>query len=353
MASIITRALAILRQGYPLVEATVIRRQGSAPRAAGAKMIIDPSGNQEGTVGGGILEARVIEKAQATFQNQRPQIIAFDLTGTDVADSALICGGRTEVLIDFIRPDPATIALFEGRLRALEEEKPGYYLTLAQGSEDRIDHTDHHLLFLNEQASAHIRSLPSDILAQIQQQAGGSETIGIASGDGCFVVAEKLEIPKNAFFFGAGHVVKFTAAFAAQVGFRTVIIDDRKAFANPQRYPLAHKTIVIKDFKNAFANLDVGRNDFLIIATRGHVHDRTVLAQALKHKAAYIGMIGSVRKRETIYKSLLAEGYTQQDFNRVFCPIGLAIDAETPEEIGISIVAQMIQIRAGHDQQNR
>jgi xanthine dehydrogenase accessory factor len=348
MPSIIARALAILRQGRPFVEATVIRRQGSAPRAAGTKMIIDSDGKEEGTVGGGILEARVIETAQSALQSQRSQIIAFDLTGADVADTMMICGGRTEVLIDFIEPDPATIALFESRIQALENKTPGYYLTVIRGSEDQIHHADHHLLTLKDQAFAAIPSLSTEIMNKIKQRLRNSEAIGIIAGDDYFVVAEKLEIPKTAYFFGAGHVVKYTAAFAAQVGFRLVVIDDREEFANPRRYPQAEKTIVIKDFKNIFSRLTVDINDFLIIATRGHMHDRTVLAQALKSDAAYISMIGSASKRQTVYKSLLAEGYTQKDLDRVFCPIGLAIAAETPEEIGISIVAQMIQTRAGH-----
>lgn len=346
MASIIATALAMLRQGQSLVEATVIRRQGSAPRAAGAKMIIAAGGTKEGTVGGGILEARIIEKAQSAFLNHQSQIIAFDLTGADVADTTMICGGRTEVLIDFIKPDPANIALYEGRLRALENEEPGYYLTVIHGSEDHIHSTEHHLLSI-KQASVAKQFLPPDIVQQVQQLSDKKEIIDIVSGDGFFVVAEKLEITKTAYFFGAGHVVLCTAAFAAQVGFRVVVIDDREEFANPRRYPHAAKTMVIKDFEHAFSNITIDPNDFLIIATRGHMHDRTVLAQALKSNAAYIGMIGSANKRETIFKSLLSEGYTQKDLGRVFCPIGLAIAAETPEEIGVSIVAQMIQIRAG------
>jgi xanthine dehydrogenase accessory factor len=309
-------------------------------------MIIAAGGTQEGTVGGGILEARVIEKARSAFQNQQSQIIAFDLTGADVADTTMICGGRTEVLIDFVKPDPANIALYEGRLRGLESKEPCYYLTVIHGSEDHIHHTDHHLLSI-KQASVEIQSLSSDILKQIQQLFGKKETIDIFTGEGWFVVAEKLETPITAYFFGAGHVVLYTAAFAARVGFRVVVIDDREQFANARRYPQAYKTMVIKDFEHAFSNLAIDPTDFLIIATRGHMHDRTVLAQALKYNAAYIGMIGSASKRETIYKSLLAEGFTQKDLYRVFCPIGLAIAAETPEEIGISIVAQMIQIRSG------
>ena len=143
-------ALDILKQGRPLVEATVIRRQGSAPRAVGAKMVIDTKGLQGGTVGGGIMEARVIEKAQNTLKTQQSQIIAFDMTGADVEGPDMICGGRTEVLIDFIRPDAATIDLYERRLRALENAEYSHFLTVIRGSKDNISSTEHHLLAARE-----------------------------------------------------------------------------------------------------------------------------------------------------------------------------------------------------------
>ena len=183
-------------------------------------------------------------------------------------------------------------------------------------------------------------------MQEIRQLSHEKETIDIVSGDDFFVVAEKIIIPKTAYFFGAGHVTFYTAALASQVGFRVVVIDDREEFANPERYPYAAGIMVIKDFKHAFTNLAIGPGDFLIIATRGHMHDKTVLARALEFDAGYIGMIGSVRRREMLYKALLAEGYTQKNLERVFCPIGLPIAADTPEEIGVSIVAQMIQVRA-------
>jgi xanthine dehydrogenase accessory factor len=141
-------------------------------------------------------------------------------------------------------------------------------------------------------------------------------------------------------------VAQPTLHLAALTGFRTEIVDDRPDFANRERFPEADRVCVIDDFRNAFGGLAVDDTSFLVIFTRGHHHDLTVLAQALRTEAAYIGMIGSKRKRDAIYTALLKAGFTQADLQRVHSPIGLAIGAETPEEIGVSIVAELIQERA-------
>jgi len=126
-----------------------------------------------------------------------------------------------------------------------------------------------------------------------------------------------------------------------------VVLDDRSEFANQERFPKADELRVLDRFENAFSGLSADSNSFLVILTRGHSHDRTVLAQALRTQAGYIGMIGSHRKRDTIYQSLRDEGFTNADLDRVHCPIGLDIGGETPEEIAVSIVAEMIEVHSG------
>jgi xanthine dehydrogenase accessory factor len=130
------------------------------------------------------------------------------------------------------------------------------------------------------------------------------------------------------------------------VGFRVWVLDDREAFANPERFPDAHQLKVLDGFERAFEDLEVTADSYVIIFTRGHLHDKIVLTRALATDAGYIGMIGSRRKRNAIYDALRAEGIPQAEIERVHCPIGLAIGAETPEEIAVSIVAEMISHRS-------
>jgi xanthine dehydrogenase accessory factor len=146
--------------------------------------------------------------------------------------------------------------------------------------------------------------------------------------------------------FGAGHVSQALAPLAKGVGFRTVVCDDREEFANRDRFPSADEVLVLDSFEDSLNGVEIGEESYLVIVTRGHAYDKTVLGGALATSACYIGMIGSRRKRDAIYGALMEEGFTRTDLDRVHCPIGLDIGAETPEEIAVSIVAELIRARA-------
>ncbi len=163
-------------------------------------------------------------------------------------------------------------------------------------------------------------------------------------------LVESLCHAGTVYIFGAGHVSQQLAPLATLVGFSTVVLDDRQEFANRERFPNVAEVIVLDSFQRALEGLEINADSYLVLVTRGHAHDHTVLRQALKTKAGYIGMIGSRRKRDAVYAAMAKEGFVQQDFDRVFSPIGLAIMAETPEEIAVSIVAELIQVRAEKNQ---
>jgi xanthine dehydrogenase accessory factor len=160
------------------------------------------------------------------------------------------------------------------------------------------------------------------------------------------VVVEPSVRFTTAYLFGAGHVAQPTAHLAAMVGFQVWVLDDRKDYVNPERFPEAHRVRLLDSFERAFTDLAITSDSYVIIFTHGHLHDKIVLAQALATDAGYIGMIASRRKRNTIYDALRAEGVHQTQIDRVHSPIGLAIGAETPEEIAVSIVAEMILQRS-------
>jgi xanthine dehydrogenase accessory factor len=148
------------------------------------------------------------------------------------------------------------------------------------------------------------------------------------------------------YVFGAGHVSRQIVPLASRVGYQVVVIDDRADFADSSHFPEA-RDIYQLPFEEVMDRLSIHELSYLVIVTRGHMHDKNVLAQALKTKAGYIGMIGSSRKRNIIYEKLLEEGFTEKDLSRVHSPIGLDIGAETPEEIAVSIVAELIEVRRG------
>ena len=154
-----------------------------------------------------------------------------------------------------------------------------------------------------------------------------------------------FNLPAN-FPYWMAVVLSLIHILLRHVDFKTVIIDDREEYANPQRYPKAARTIVVDDFDNAFDDIETDEDSYIIIVTRGHRGDLKVLRQALRRPFAYLGMIGSRRKNGLLYDALKQEGVTDEQLEQVHAPIGLEIGSETPEEIAISIVAEIISERA-------
>ena len=143
---------------------------------------------------------------------------------------------------------------------------------------------------------------------------------------------------------GGGHVGKAIAPLAKASGFNVWVVDDRKDFANKDRFPEAEK-VVNSSFDKAFEDLPIRKNTFIIIATRGHNYDDIVLEQAVKTDAKYVALLGSKRKAILIYESLLKKGISEERLKEVRSPAGLDIGARTPNEIAVSIVAEMIGFR--------
>ncbi|MBU0545627.1 MAG: XdhC family protein, partial [Proteobacteria bacterium] len=124
-----------------------------------------------------------------------------------------------------------------------------------------------------------------------------------------------------------------------------IVLDDRREFANRERFPMAEK-ICVGPFVQTLGEISITKSSYIVIVTRGHAFDKAVLKTVLDSDPAYIGMIGSVRKRDALYDALLKEGASQEKLLTVYSPIGTEIDAQTPEEIAVSIVGELIKTRA-------
>jgi xanthine dehydrogenase accessory factor len=146
------------------------------------------------------------------------------------------------------------------------------------------------------------------------------------------------------YIFGAGHVAIELFKAARNAGFDCIVTDDREAYANAERFPGALK-IIAKDFDEALAELTPSESSYMVIVTRGHRDDMRVLRWAVQTQARYIGMVGSKRKVITVFRELTREGLNPELFDRVHSPVGLDIGAVTPEEIAVSIVAELIAMR--------
>jgi xanthine dehydrogenase accessory factor len=169
---------------------------------------------------------------------------------------------------------------------------------------------------------------------------------GLICGGQLDIFVEPVTPEPRAYIFGGGHVSKSISKIANMAGFATVIIDDREAFANKERFPEADETYA-DEYENVFPKLDISSSAYIVIVTRGHRDDMRVLRWAVGTPARYIAMIGSKRKTISVVKELVKEGIPREAFDKIYAPMGLEIGAETPEEIAISVVGEMIAVRRG------
>jgi xanthine dehydrogenase accessory factor len=167
---------------------------------------------------------------------------------------------------------------------------------------------------------------------------------GLVCGGTLEIFVEPILPPADLYIFGAGHVAASLYKVARIAGFDVTIIDDREAYANRERFPEAQE-VIAEDFDKAAARLVPGESSYIVIVTRGHRDDMRMLRWAVQTPARYIGMIGSKRKTITIFKELQNEGLAAHLFDRVHAPVGLDIGAITPEEIAVSITAELIAAR--------
>lgn len=171
---------------------------------------------------------------------------------------------------------------------------------------------------------------------------------GLICGGQLNVFIEPVVPAPRAMIFGAGHVSKSISKIAAMAGFETVVVDNREAFANRERFPEANE-VYAEEYEDVFPKLNVHPSCYLVIVTRGHRDDMRVLRWAVTTPARYIAMIGSRRKTIAIVHELEKEGFSRSQFEKVFAPMGLEIGAITPEEIAVSVVAEMIAARRAPD----
>jgi len=172
----------------------------------------------------------------------------------------------------------------------------------------------------------------------------GKKEDGMICGGKADVYIEPILPLPALYIFGGGHISFSLARIAKMVGFRVVVIDDRKEYANPERFPEADQTIA-DGYRNTFLQVVINEFSYIVIVTRAHAHDQTVLEWAITTNARYIGMIGSMKKIKTVFDNLVAKGTDKEKLERVHAPIGLDIKAETPEEIAVSIIAEIVKVR--------
>lgn len=297
--------------------ATIARATGSTPVPAGAKMLVGPSGRIAGTVGGGCVEAEVIDGALAAASSGAPIFQTHHLNADLAGDLGLSCGGSVEIFVEPLVRHPAYLAA----LAQAAEAVAGVVTTATDWSAG-----------------------PVKGFAPLAP--GASELPAVELDPGRRFLIERFALPPRVIVFGAGHVGAAIARAAQAAGFRATVVDDRAEFADPARFP-ADVTVMQSDVEGALARVTLGAGDAVVIATRGHREDATILALIAPSAAGYVGLLGSRRKKAVITKALTSAGVSAEALARVRVPVGLDIGAVTPEEIAVSVAAELVKWRRG------
>ncbi len=331
------------------VLATLISRVGSAPRAVGAKYLVKEDGASSGSIGGGCVEAEVWQEAQKAIEKKEGRILHFDLTSEQLADGGLICGGNIDIFLEPLKEDFLDIYQEAAKIR----QKGGAALlgTLVSVDGEFPKGKDSKVLLKTSGEKVGSLSvgteLENKLLSEVErllEEKKPKVLVLNSEGRRIEILLEPVLSEPTVYLFGAGHISEQLAPLAKMVHFNVVVIDDREIFANRERFPDADE-VLVSEFENCFDRLNIGATSYVVIVTRGHLYDGIVLEQAVESKARYIGMIGSRKKIRTLYNSLMKKGIGKEILSRVRAPIGIDINSETPEEIAVSIVAELIKVR--------
>ncbi len=292
------RIFEILRERNKTMLTVVINTEGSVPGKTGAYMLVGDEGRIYGSVGGGKLEYFVVSKAKELMDKK-----VCCVCDIDTADMGMVCGGRASILFYY-----ADDHIGQKGADACKSGRP-YWLMLP------------------------LHKGRADIIYDIEKD------VYRFTDDKYYY--EKFNYDGIVYVFGGGHLARETVPLLKHTGFRVTVIDDRDEYV--RLFSEADDTLCT-DYDNI--PVHVNENDYIVIMTRGHMGDHKCERFALGTRASYIGVVGSKAKTRYINEKLLSEGISEDQLKRITTPIGLDIGSKTPEEIGISICAQLIKIRS-------
>ncbi len=358
MQDIIRELVRLLEAGEAGALASIVSAKGSLPMSRRSHMLVTRDGAQHGTVGGGCLEAEVHALGRRALQTGKALQRRFTLTESAAGAEGLNCGGTVEMLIEPIDPgQEGILGLYRDALSALEAREETVVATLVR-MEKGSAAASGRVLGKGLVSWKGLRTGTGDLLrvpalrdraveealAVLGQDVSTVAGAAAEASTGARLFLDTLNAPPTLYLFGGGHVSLSVARVARTAGFRVVVIDDRAAFASRERFPDAESTLVLP-MEDSVARLPIDAGSYVVAVTRGHQHDEPIIEQAVRTPAAYIGMIGSRRKVAIMWKRLGERGVTEEQLSRVHAPIGLDIGADSPGEIAVSIVAQMIATR--------
>ena len=325
---------AIATAKAPLALATILEVRGSAPRHAGSKMLVTPDGGSTGSVGGGHPEARALAACRECFASGETALLHVESRGATILDPGGVCGGTSTVLIERVT-ELGTYRRIQERLAC------GERVLLIKKIRD------------GHEALEVVTALVDEAGKQIAGGFRGWEAVAVTRA--FFTVKPMFDRDAGVFYdplvpkeklviLGAGHVGHALALAAAPLGFQITVVDDRAELLGPDRFPPEVDRIQV-EFARLIEELPLDTSTYIVIVTRNHGLDLTCVRAVLPRKSRYVGVMGSARKTQMMVKQLHQEGFDPARIDALFTPVGMNIDAETPAELAISILAEIVAVR--------
>lgn len=320
----------LLAARRPVALCTVMQVKGSAPRHAGSWMLADATGLVAGSVGGGNGEAKVLAACRDALADGKPRVLEVEMQGTEAEGADMVCGGTSRVLVEPVASRAAYEAARELLLRGERAVLARRYATGESAVVDR--------------SGSWSPAAPEGVDPEAARHALEHGKPLFSPESGFFY--DPLLPPEKLLILGGGHVGRAIAALAPALGFAVTVADDREEFLLPERFPAGVATLC-GPYAEVVDRFPFDAATYVVIVTRGHLADLESLRAVLAKGWRYAGLIGSKRKVRLLTEQVLADGFDRAKVESVHTPIGLDIGAETPEELAVSIVGELVAVRRG------
>ena len=328
-------------EGKPFAIARVIRTWGSAPRGVGSAMLVAPEMAVAGSVSGGCIEGEVIEAAIKVIETGKPRRLDFGVSDELAWSVGLSCGGQVSVwvaLFPLFSADSTERLAGKQLLEALQSNQPVVWVTRMEPE------APEQYLFFPESSEPQAPELPAPLVASAREAYRKRES-GLQEIGGHLYFFHVLPRRARLIVVGAGHITIPLVQMARILDFEVFIIDPRQVFASPDRFPTPPDHLISRWPQEVLPNLKPDEDTYTVLLTHDPKIDDPALHLLLRSPVAYIGALGSRKTHQKRIQRLEAAGFSRETIERIHGPAGLDIHAQTPEEIALSILAQIVQVR--------
>jgi xanthine dehydrogenase accessory factor len=324
-------------EGKSIALATVVETWGSSPRKAGSKMGLTLDKRITGSVSGGCVENAVVEAGMEVLNSNQPQLLHFGVSDETAWEVGLACGGSIDIFVK-----PLDEAIFEAVNFILANDKQAVWATVIRGDESKIGRE----LVLEDNGKV-TRSIGNEwdekVIPLMQDALTQGTSCRIVLDEATEIFLDVIRPPLTLVIVGGAHISIALASLGKTLGYRTVVIDPRKVWGNEERFPDVDE-LIQSWIPDAFEQVEITSATAIAMLTHDPKLDDPALKIALNSSAFYIGALGSKKTNAKRHERLLQDGMTESQLSRLHAPIGLKIGAQSPEEIALSIMAEVVDV---------